>query len=74
MGETAGKGCREGQEGRKVAVERYQATAGNCFAGRRPRRPTALLKEDGGLTRGPTEVKQRWYDHFTSILNVHSQY
>ena len=45
-----------------------------AFAGRRPRKPTALLKEDGDLTMGPSEVKQRWYDHFTSILNIRSQY
>ena len=30
------------------------------FTRRMPRRPTELLKEDGNLTRGPTEEKQRW--------------
>ena len=42
--------------------------------GRRPRRPTALMREDGQLTGGPQEVKQRWHDHFMKILNIPSCY
>ena len=41
-------------------------------AGRRPVRPTAVLKEDGELTQGPTEVLERWHQHFKKLLNVKS--
>ena len=26
------------------------------------------------MTRGPEEVKKTWYDHFTQVLNIPSQY
>ena len=42
--------------------------------GRRPTRPTAMWKENGEVTRSPEEVKQRWHDHFSDVLNVPSQY
>ena len=41
-------------------------------AGRRPVRPTAVLKEDGELTQGPTEVLEHWHQHFQKLLNVNS--
>ena len=41
-------------------------------AGRRPVRPTAALKEDGELTQGPTEVLERWHQHFKKLLNMKS--
>ena len=39
------------------------------YAGRRPTRPSAVRREDGELTQGPTEVMQRWYQHFSKLLN-----
>ena len=42
-------------------------------AGRRPR-PSAVLKKDGDLTKGPDEVKSCWHRHFTKILNILSEY
>ena len=44
------------------------------YAGRRPVRPTAILKSDGQLTKGPGEVLERWYQHFRKVLNVQSIY
>ena len=43
-------------------------------AGRRPTRPTAVRKEDGGLTQCPAEVLDRWHQHFNKLLNQQSQY
>ena len=45
-----------------------------AHVGRRPTRPTRLYKSDGTMTRGPEEVKKTWYDHFTQVLNIPSQY
>ena len=38
------------------------------YGGRRPVRPTAVFKEDGQLTRGPSEVLDRWFQHFKKVL------
>ena len=40
--------------------------------GHRPVRPTAVLKKDGELTQGPTEVIEHWHQHFKKLLNVKS--
>jgi len=32
------------------------------------------LKEDGELTKGPSEVLDHWYQHFKKVLNVQSIY
>ena len=45
-----------------------------AHAGRRPVRPSAVIKEDGELTKGPDEVKLRWHGHFSKILNIPSEY
>jgi len=42
--------------------------------GRRPVRPTAILKNDGQLTKGPEEVLERWYQHFRKVLNLQGIY
>ena len=42
--------------------------------GRRPSRSTAVLKENGELTKNPEEVISRWYRHFSNILNITSEY
>ena len=36
-------------------------------AGHRAVRPTAVLKEDGELTQGPTEVLECWHQHFKKV-------
>ena len=41
-----------------------------AHAGRRPTRPTAVMKENGRLTQGPEEVRARWHQHFVKILNI----
>ena len=45
-----------------------------AHAGRKPTRPTAVLKENGELTENPEEVRARWHRHFTKILNVPSEF
>ena len=37
-------------------------------------RPTAVLKDDGQLTKRPEEVIDCWYQHFKKVLNVRSIY
>ena len=39
-------------------------------AGRRPTRPTAVMKENGRLAQCPEEVRARWHQHFVKILNI----
>ena len=45
-----------------------------AFAGQRHLRLSALLKENGEMTKSPLEFKQRWHKHFSKILNISSQY
>ena len=42
------------------------------YSGRKPRRPTAILKRDGELAANSEEIKQQWHGHFEEILNVPS--
>ena len=44
-----------------------------AHAGRRSSRSTAVLKENGELTKSPEEVRSRWHRHFTKILNIPSE-
>ena len=44
------------------------------LAGRRPKRPTALLKSDGVLTSSLDEVKTTWHQHFSRVLNIPSSF
>ena len=43
-------------------------------AGCRPVRPTATRKENGELTQGPSEVLQRWHQHFSKLLNQQTEF
>ena len=52
------------------SIRRFQ----QVHAGRRPTRPSAVLKEDGCLTQGPEEVMERWHQHFVKVLNIPSDY
>ena len=45
-----------------------------AHTGRRPSRTTAILKEDGELTKSPEEVRSRWKRHFSKILNIPSEF
>ena len=70
----------------KVATEAQEAaqdekTRWECirqlqqaYAGRRPCIPSAVRKEDGELTRGPTEVLQRWHQHFSRLLDQQGRF
>ena len=58
-GRGAWKGLRELQQGR---------------AGLQPVRPRAIKDLDGNLCAGHDSTLQRWHQHFTSVLNVHSSY
>ena len=44
------------------------------LSGRRPKRPTALVKSNGVLTSGPDEVKTMWPQHFSKVLNIPSSF
>ena len=45
-----------------------------AYAGRRPCIPTEVKKEDGQLTNGPSEMLQRWHQHFSKLLNQQSNF
>ena len=53
-----------------VHIKQLQMT----HARRRPARPTALLKENGEMTKSPDEAVLRWDEYFNKILNIPSQY
>ena len=54
---------------RWVSIRKLQ----QAHAGRRPTRPSAVVKENGDLTQGREEVTARWHQHFMKILNIHTQ-
>jgi len=31
-------------------------------------RPTAVFKDDGELMKGPSEVSDRWFQHYKKVL------
>ena len=37
-------------------------------------RPTAILKDDGQLTKRPEEALDCWHQHFRKVLNIQSIY
>ena len=44
------------------------------YGGHRPVQPTAVFKDNGELTKGPSEVSDRWFQHFKKVLNIQSTY
>ncbi len=45
------------------------------YAGRRPTRPVAIMKEDRELTQHTDEVVMgRWHQHFSKLLNQQSEF
>ena len=68
--------CRvagDAEKAKKDGRQRWMCVQ-SAYRGRRPRRPIALWKESGEMTKSPVEVRQRWYQHFSRILNVASKY
>ena len=56
---------------RRDSIRRLQ----HVHAGRRPTRPSAVLKEvDRSLTQGPEEVMEGCHQHFVKVLNIPSDY
>ena len=70
------KVAAEGEEAVKDGRTRWDCIRKlqRVHGGRRPVRPTAVLKDDGQLTKGPEEVLDHWYQHFKKVLNVQSIY
>ena len=62
----ASEGEKEKKDGRTRwnNIRKLQMT----YAGQRPSRSTAVLKEDGELKKNPAEVRSRWYRHFSNVL------
>ena len=59
------------QEGMVAQGERVSGKLQLVHAGRRPTRPTAVIKKkNGSLTQGPEEVRARWHQHFVKILSI----
>jgi len=42
------------------------------YGGCRPVQPTAVFKDNGEVTKGPSEVSDRWFQHFKKVLNIQS--
>ena len=65
----------EGEKAKKDGRTRWDSIRKLQTAdeGRRPSRSTAVLKEDGELTKNPEEARSRWYRHFSNILNIPSE-
>ena len=66
------KVAKEGEAAKKDGCTRWKSIRKLqlAYAGRRPTRPTAVMKENGSLTQGPEEVRARWHQHFVKILNM----
>ena len=45
-----------------------------AHVGRGSRIPRAVKKKDGELTNGPSEMLQRWHQHFSKLLNWQSNF
>ena len=67
---------REAESARKDGKQRWMniRQLQMAYAGRRPIRPTALLKENGEMTCCTDEVKLRWFNNFSNVLNIPSQF
>ena len=43
-------------------------------AGRQPTRVTSVQHEDGTLLTSATDIRDRWFRHFSGVLNIQSQF
>ena len=69
MAREAEEAVKDGRT-RWVCIRRLQ----QAYAGSRPCIPRAVRKNDGELTNGPSEVLQRWHQHFSNLLNQQSNF
>ena len=69
VADEAEKARKDGCQ-RWTSIRKLQMT----HRGRRPHRPSVLLKKNGEMTANPGEVRQLWHDHFREILNIPSEY
>ena len=66
------KVATEAQEAAQDGKTRWECIrkSQQAYTGHRPCIPSAVRKEDGELTRGPTEVLQRWHQHFSRLFGL----
>ena len=69
MADEAEKARKDGRQ-RWACVRKLQM----IHRGRRPQRPSVLLKESGETTANPDEIRKQWQQHFNEILNIPSEY
>lgn len=67
---TQGEAATKDGQTRWKCIRRLQ----QAQAGRQPIRPRAVMKDNGELTQGPSEVLARWHQHFHRLLNVESEF
>ena len=67
---TQGKEAAKDGQTRWICIRRLQ----QAYAGRKPTRPQAVMKDNGELTQGPSEVLTRWHQHFNRLLTVVSMF
>ena len=63
------KTAQEGEKAVKDSRMRWKSIR-KLHVGRKLGRSTAVLKEDGVLTKNPEEVRLHWHRHFNKILNT----
>ena len=69
VADEAEKARKDGHQ-RWACVRKLQMT----HRGRRPQRPSVLLKESGETTANTDEIRKQWQQHFNEILNIPSEY
>ena len=67
--------CRVATQGEEAAKDgrtrwMYIRRLQQAHAGHKPTKPQAVMKVNGELTQGPSEVLTRWHQHFSRLLNV----
>ena len=65
---TQGEEAAKDGRARWMCIRRLQL----AHAGRKPTRPQAVMKDNGELTQGPSEVLTGWHQNFNRLLNVES--
>ena len=70
------KVAQEGEAAKKDGRTRWECIKRlqQSHAGRRPARPSAVKKEDRELAQGPSDVMERWHQHFSNLLNRQSTF
>lgn len=60
---------KDGKE-RWIAIRSLQLLHRGC----RPQQSAAVWRKDGQLTSSPEEVRERWHEHFSEVLNITSTF